>query len=556
MLRNSSYSSHRGVAAMFLKKCFRFSILVFLFLFICANILSAEFVVQTIYFQPTDAPDIDKIREKIQDIMKETQDLYKSEMNRHGFGNKTFRLQERDNKVIVHHVNGNNASHHYENNSWNRILADLPNKFNTNTEPWNKQDSIMVIIVGGIRHIDGWAWGVGWPRHSNRYGGTCINAEGSGHFNAHLIFHEIGHCFGLYHKEPNIHADGKLEHYEARWLDKHYHFNNITNNFTFPKTLKDNPIMTNMENSIIRFELDVTSNIGLHQAQIFRKSDIIVIDWDYLNGNNRDTATFEVSREKWDTTVVLQIMDTRGNYHMKDINISLPEKMDNKNPDLIKSEDIDIPDIVEESIKDNNVVYLTIMDGDTPIPNKHGLKPHNHKGEYLNGWMPDNIADNRTTHKTSIVIQGSLFERGISLTPPDDPSSSILKYDLSGNTYISFHGYIGITDDHKDRIGNGIKSCDVGGSSIFTFKIDDTILFKSDLITGKDKAIYIDFDIPSDAKVLEIVLNSSPDGNWCDMPAVADAKLIADDSVKTSHQIKISAKEKLTTSWASIKSMR
>ena len=35
---------------------------------------------------------------------------------------------------------------------------------------------------------------------SNRYGGGVLIATNSGHFTEGLIFHELGHAFGLHHK--------------------------------------------------------------------------------------------------------------------------------------------------------------------------------------------------------------------------------------------------------------------------------------------------------------------------------------------------------------------
>lgn len=329
-------------------------VIILLFFVICSH-ATAEFIVHTIYFQPVGAPPIAEMEKRISDYSLLSQNFYMNEMNRHGFGEKTYRLENTDaGTVRIHLVKGNRDVNYYLTDTVNRVFAELPNQFNPDTAPWHKQDTIRVIVVGGIRHINNWAVGVGWPRHSGRYGGSCVLAGGSPQFNQHYIAHEIGHCFGLYHREgcdlclmgP---GNTELAHYEARWLDKHYHFNAIVNNFTFPKPMDNTLILKNIGDDDIQFQLDVQSDIGLHQAMLFRQHDITVIGFDYLNGKNRDVIIIDAKRHRW-ANIVLQIMDTRGNHIMKEYTIIKPhldELKKQKNPDTIvdreeTKEDIDL----------------------------------------------------------------------------------------------------------------------------------------------------------------------------------------------------------------------
>ena len=313
----------------------RFFTLIVFVLLLWVSIADADFTVHTIYFKPTDADALDKphLEDEIADIVLSAQDWYADEMDRNGFGAKTFDLEtDRTGKAIVHIVNGRHNSAHYANRTSASVIPELPPQFNPETPPWNKQDNIRIIIVGGIRFVNNDAWGVAWPHHSNRYGGTAVISANSGHLNVSVVTHELSHCFGLYHKPAG--SPKRLEHYEARWLDKHYHFNDNTNNFTFPKPVNAKPTLTALKDNLVKFELDATGN-QLHQAIIVRKSDILVIGWDALNGQGKDTITIEALRSSWGNTVFVEIMDTRGNYHIKDIQISLPPPLPEKNPDLV-----------------------------------------------------------------------------------------------------------------------------------------------------------------------------------------------------------------------------
>ena len=283
----------------------------------------ARFIVETIYFKPSDIGNhrMDKIKEMVEGA----QILYEMEMDRNGFGKKTFRLERDANRdIIIHRVNGRHGWQHYTLNTWEKIQPELPDRFNPDTPPWDKQDRVRLIIVAGLEATNGVSWGAGWPYHSNRYGGGVLIATNSGHFTEGLIFHELGHAFGLHHK-PEGKDPEALEHYEARWLDKHYQFNNRANNFSLPRVEWQNPKLTALKPDNIKLEVIANSDIGLHQAEVFRQDDIQVIDWDYLNGEKRSVITLEANRRNWDSNIVLKVMDTGGNYVMIDMTLDIPD---------------------------------------------------------------------------------------------------------------------------------------------------------------------------------------------------------------------------------------
>ena len=125
------------------------------------------FIVKTIFFQPVDADHL--ADPKIRDLMEDTQEFYASEMDRHGFGRKTFDLErDKSGQMIIHHVEGKHQSHHYISNTWEKVRGDLPVGFNPSVAPWEKKDEIRVILVGGIPLVDSIALGGAYSYHSNR----------------------------------------------------------------------------------------------------------------------------------------------------------------------------------------------------------------------------------------------------------------------------------------------------------------------------------------------------------------------------------------------------
>lgn len=324
----------------------KLSVLALLLLLAFCSQVSAEFIVHTIYFQPTNAQHIVEVKDKISGQVLLSQDFYKREMDKHGFGEKTYRLEKHNTgQVLIHHVRGKNASHFYVNETSKKVFAELPHRFNQNTAPSSKKDKVLIIVVGGIRLVNGESSGVGWPFTTGRYGGACVLAYANPNFNERLITHEIGHCFGLYHKPLSETNKKQLLHYEARWLDKHYHFNKRQNNGTFPRTEADEPQMSHVGQTLkVKFELPVRSNKGLHQAYIFATSKLNTLAWDYLNGKQQDTIVFELDRRDW-VNIYLQVMDIDGSYIFKKYNITLPPLPENIDPNKNKNpEDIDEPD--------------------------------------------------------------------------------------------------------------------------------------------------------------------------------------------------------------------
>ena len=66
-----------------------------------------EPMVRLIYFFPRDRQPHPDINMKIDGLIKDTQKLYADEMERHGFGRKTFRFEtDAHGNAVVYHVKG------------------------------------------------------------------------------------------------------------------------------------------------------------------------------------------------------------------------------------------------------------------------------------------------------------------------------------------------------------------------------------------------------------------------------------------------------------------
>ena len=211
-----------------MRKTTLFTILFTILLIPCAD-AKLPFIVQTVYFKPTDAPPAPKT---LGQTMHDVQMLYLEEMERNGYGEKTFRLERNAaGDPIIHTVNGRHATAHYRATTYESIKAELPQRL-------LNQNNITVIIAGGVRLIDNRVWGVGFPVYGHACGGKAVIAAENANFGVPLIAHELGHGFGLYHNiigDPSLMGRGRdnidnvieFNDYETRWLDKHHYFNDV-----------------------------------------------------------------------------------------------------------------------------------------------------------------------------------------------------------------------------------------------------------------------------------------------------------------------------------------
>lgn len=326
-----------------IKKLFFFSLLLIILLPIISY---SDFIVNTVYFRPTDAPPIEEMKHDIIRWMEETQERYKNEMERHGFPNKIYKYERLHNKQIkIHVVHGKRNSLYYNQNTFDKVIAELPIEIYSPGGPdFSWQDNSIVVLLGKTPSVEGVS-GIGFNWSGGRYGGICVNAiETFDDFNKEInvIFHEMGHTFGSYHKSINYIGWDKLDHFEARWLSEHHLFNDDHGSRgwdgTLPRIIKQYDVIVKNED-IISIKFDVEGLNDLHQSMIVNNDSLVLGNY-YFRGSKNETAVFDISRDlvNRNDTIIFQVMDKDGNYTWKYVPIEVPDFLEpvveNKNPDI------------------------------------------------------------------------------------------------------------------------------------------------------------------------------------------------------------------------------
>ena len=290
--------------------------------------------VRFVYFRPKDYPVRKGVVESLHMLIVEANRYYADEMQRHGFGRKTFAVETDSNGVpVVHSIVGRFEEGYYRHNEEHsrgvykareEILdehyPDEPQHIyvcvmDMTREAFVKSPTETSCAFGGLHYVDK------MTRNREILGGyVVIPASGACSESLQIMMHELGHAFGLYHDfREGIGSDlimaygsqSRLSQDAAEWLSASAFFNDtIPDSSVGDITLLPNPKHT-PQGVRVRFQVEDTD--GLHQMQFLSKEetgDIVVIGFKTLNGLI-DTVEF-TSAKAAQNRVVVQIIDKSG----------------------------------------------------------------------------------------------------------------------------------------------------------------------------------------------------------------------------------------------------
>ena len=283
-----------------------------------------DYTARLIYFLPrgnTPRPNIDT---QFDEVLKETQKFFADEMERHGYGRKTFKFQtDTHGKAVVQHVTGRFRESHYLAEPQAEVWNEIEGQF-------DKNQNIHLVVIDTVGETP--VCGVGGA--SGAFGGNLMMHIGC--FNVAVTAHEFGHAFGLVHDFRNdayVMSYGayrdELSPCHAEWLDAHRYFNPTPTDANQNTEIEMAP-PTASPPYAIRFRFTVTDPDGLHQAQLIVPENhkipasVLggVVDCHSLK---RSSETFEFVTTELATLVALaetdksppitlQVIDVDGNF--------------------------------------------------------------------------------------------------------------------------------------------------------------------------------------------------------------------------------------------------
>ena len=287
--------------------------------------------VRLVYFRPKGYPVKQGVVESLRKLIVEANRYYADEMQRHGFGRKTFAVETDSSGVpVVHSIVGQFEESYYRTDERNiRGVYRAKDEFRERYPDGPQHVYVFAMDMtrdafityatepscafGGLHYVKD-------EENRDALGGyVLLPASGGCSESLPLMMHELGHAFGLHHDFREGVASNLIMAYgrqsrlskdAAEWLSVSVFFNNIvSHNSRGNITLASDPKHT-PQGTQLSFQVEDVD--GLHQIQILYRENgsDTVIDFKILKGV---TDIIESSSSKFaEYMAIVQIIDKRG----------------------------------------------------------------------------------------------------------------------------------------------------------------------------------------------------------------------------------------------------
>ena len=318
-------------------------------------------VVRLIYFLPRDRRPRPDINAQMDRLIKDVQTFYADEMERHGFGRKTFQFEtDADGNAVVYHITGRYGDTHYQRYS---VWGEIGEQFDTSRHIYLATLDVSTEVIGSACGVVPYGTSRGFANKA------LIPADGMC-FNVTAVAHELGHTFHLPHdfrNDSDLMSHGRyknqLSKCAAEWLDVNPYFdsNKRVDHSLFRERSEIEMLPPSLESQPygVRLRFKLNDPDGLHQAMLVKKS-VNLIACQCLNGTSSQTVDFVTTDLSLkDRSVGLWVIDKRGNVTLLqsfsvDITALLPPE-----------EPVSIPDpnlaaVIREQIGDNITTHTLL----------------------------------------------------------------------------------------------------------------------------------------------------------------------------------------------------
>ncbi len=241
-------------------------------------------VVVPIYFLPTNRLPQTDIPEKIDKILKDVQTFFADEMERHGYGRKSFEFEKNSNgSAKVYLFEGNTADEYYHKSTHTRVMKEIKQHFETynkfffivvdkidKNKPTADDENIPTAkeLTAVIKHLSIQLQNI----VVRKRGGEIILKNSPENYSKDAITYEFAKSFGLnrdYRSPSYLMSYDKQSKYlsksSAAWLNKCQFFNSENTYFD------DKTVIGKFSRSIEKARFKVEDADGIYQVRLLVK---------------------------------------------------------------------------------------------------------------------------------------------------------------------------------------------------------------------------------------------------------------------------------------------
>ena len=285
--------------------------------------------VRMIYFLPNDRTYRQEVVDSMKTVIKQVQTFYSEQMEAHGYGDSTFRLEtDAQGQPLVHRVDGQHPDLHYYKNTLSLVNDELEPTFDIAANVY----LILVDNSGGQigQHPDEVPYATGLGNRVGKVGGFVYVTS---NFDAVLVGHEIGHAFGLLHdwSDPAYimsygPGQDRLSACHAEFLAVQPYFNpDVPMEEASPPTITVlSPLTYPPGSERVPIRVEVEDSDGVHQVLLFyswwdfhacrglKGERNAVVEFDYRGSTyNRDGGNTLLDEPTQPVSIIA--VDTKGN---------------------------------------------------------------------------------------------------------------------------------------------------------------------------------------------------------------------------------------------------
>ena len=331
--------------------------------------VSEEDMVRIVYFLPRDRSMQPDIWNKLDTLIRDVQSFYANQMERNGFGRKTFTFETDENgETLVYRVDGQFTDWHYHTKTQDKVYTEVASQFDM-----EKHIYLIVVDIGSEAieekntcGVGGGHWLDGETIIRTRGGYAVVPASGQcfdGETGTFVTAHELGHAFGLEH---DFRDDAFIMSYGAApdrlspcatgWLNASRFFNTDQTAFNEPTMLQmhmPSSYPPNAEN--LRLQFEVTDVDGIHQVQLLvpttAEDPASGVKLHSCSEGQAQSNLFEFSTPALAAypinTIALQVIDVYGNITRQEYTLRTDDTLSVRNPMDVNSDGVvNIQDLV------------------------------------------------------------------------------------------------------------------------------------------------------------------------------------------------------------------